>query len=404
MRRRTLSGSLIAAPLFGLIGREAMARKADRPHVVVVGAGAFGGWTALYLLRTGARVTLVDAWGPGHTRASSGGETRVIRHAYSDRRYVELAQRSLVLWREWASAWQRPLFHETGVLFLRQEGHAAAFIEQATGHLVAADVPHETLDAAEIAARYPQLDTAGLAGGLFEPTAGYLLARRACDAVAEAVQATGGELLIATARPGPMRSGVMKTVILNDGRELGADSFVFACGPWLGSLFPELLAAGLKVTRQEVYYFGTPAGDRRYVPPALPVWAVFGERLWYGIPGGERRGFKLADDTHGPAFEPTAGNRRVDDDGVRRARAFVGERFPGLAEAPFTGGRVCQYTNTPDGDFIVDRHPEAGNLWLVGGGSGHGFKHGPALGELVAAQVLDRQPATPEFGLARFTG
>ena len=121
MRRRTLIGSLIAAPLFGLIGREAMARKADRPHVVVVGAGAFGGWTALYLLRTGARVTLVDAWGPGHTRASSGGETRVIRHAYSDRRYVELAQRSLVLWREWASAWQRPLFHETGVLFLRQE-------------------------------------------------------------------------------------------------------------------------------------------------------------------------------------------------------------------------------------------------------------------------------------------
>jgi glycine/D-amino acid oxidase-like deaminating enzyme len=134
------------------------------------------------------------------------------------------------------------------------------------------------------------------------------------------------------------------------------------------------------------------------------VWAVFGDRLWYGIPGGERRGFKLADDTHGPAFEPTAGERRIDEDGVRRARAFIGERFPGLAEAPFTGGRVCQYTNTPDGDFIVDRHPEAGNLWLVGGGSGHGFKHGPALGELVAAQVLERQPATPAFGLARFAG
>ena len=404
MRRRTLIGSLIAAPLFGLIGRKAMARKADRPHVVVVGAGAFGGWTALYLLRAGVRVTLVDAWGPGHTRASSGGETRVIRHAYSDPRYVELARRSLDLWREWATAWQRPLFHETGVLFLRQEDHAEAFFERATGHLVAASVPHETLDVDEIAARYPQLDANGLAGGLFEPTGGYLLARRACDAVAEAVQATGGELRIATARPGPMRSGMMKTVTLGDGEQLTADSFVFACGPWLGSLFPELLAARLRVTRQEVYYFGTPAGDRRYAPPALPVWAVFGERLWYGIPGGERRGFKLADDTNGPAFEPTAGNRRVDDDGVRRARAFVGERFPGLAEAPFTGGRVCQYTNTPDGDFIVDRHPEAGNLWLVGGGSGHGFKHGPALGELVAAQVLDRQPATPEFGLARFTG
>jgi glycine/D-amino acid oxidase-like deaminating enzyme len=289
-------------------------------------------------------------------------------------------------------------------LFLRQEGYAAEFLREATGHLAATGVPHETLKAGEIAARFPQLDAAGLADGLFEPTAGYLLARRACDAVAEAVQAMGGELLIASARPGPMQSGMMKTVTLSDGRQLGADSFVFACGPWLGSLFPELLAARLRVTRQEVYYFGTPAGDRRYAPPALPVWAVFGDRLWYGIPGGERRGFKLADDTHGPAFEPTAGERSIDENGVRRARAFISERFPGLAAAPFTGGRVCQYTNTPDGDFIVDRHPEAGNLWLVGGGSGHGFKHGPALGELVAAQVLERQPATPAFGLARFAG
>jgi glycine/D-amino acid oxidase-like deaminating enzyme len=380
-----------------------MARKADRPHVVVVGAGAFGGWTAFHLALAGARVTLVDAWGAGHTRASSGGETRVIRHGYSDLRYVELAARSLTLWREWSAAWDRPLFHETGVLFLRQEGHAAEFFEQAAGHLAAAGVPHESLDAGEIAARFPQLNAEGLAGGLFEPTAGYLLARRACAAVAEAVAAAGGELLIASARPGPMQSGMMKTVTLGDGRQLGADSFVFACGPWLGSLFPELLAARLEVTRQEVYYFGTPSGVERYAPPALPVWAIFGDRLWYGIPGGERRGFKLADDTHGPGFEPTAGDRRVSEEGVRRARAFLDERFPGLADAPLTGGRVCQYTNTPDGDFIVDRHPEADNLWLVGGGSGHGFKHGPALGERVAAGVLGRAPTDPAFGITRLT-
>ena len=367
MRRRTLIGSLLAAPLFGLIGVRPWHEKqiGRRSSWSVQAPSAAGRRCTWHSPARGSR------WSTPGVRATRvrapEGETRVIRHGYSDLRYVELAQRSLTLWREWSAAWDRPLFHETGVVFLRQAGHAESFFDQAAGHLGAAGVPHETLDAGEIAARFPQLDADGLVSGLFEPTAGYLLARRACEAVAEAVQAAGGELLIATARPGPLQSGMMKTVTLDDGRQLGADSFVFACGPWLGALFPELFADRLRVSRQEVFYFGTPSGDERYAPPALPVWAIFGERIWYGIPGGERRGFKLADDTRGPAFEPTAGDRRVDQEGVQRARVFLGERFPGWPTPPSraAGSASTRIRRTTTSSSIATRRRTTSGWWAA---------------------------------------
>jgi glycine/D-amino acid oxidase-like deaminating enzyme len=402
MRRRTFLSSLLTVPLAGLFAGRAAARKVDRPRIVVVGAGAFGGWTALNLLRNGARVTLVDAWGAGNNRSSSGGESRVIRQGYSDPLYVRLAQRSLALWRKASAAWDRPIFHESGVLFMRREGHGESFFETALGNLDDAGVPCERLTGEELAARFPQLDGDGLAEGFIEPTAGYLLARRACEAVLAQFVELGGEYRMGEVSPGPIRAGEMAAATLSDGTRLEADGFVFACGPWLGTLFPESLGSFLTVSRQEVYYFGTPAGGRQFAPPALPVWADFGERIWYGIPGGERRGFKIADDTRGPVIDPTDDQRRISDAGLAAARRFLAERFPGLRDAPLVEGRVCQYTNTPDGDFIVDRHPEAHNVWLLGGGSGHGFKHGPALGELVADQVMGHRPPEPAFALARF--
>jgi glycine/D-amino acid oxidase-like deaminating enzyme len=136
--------------------------------------------------------------------------------------------------------------------------------------------------------------------------------------------------------------------------------------------------------------------------PDLPVWADSGGRFWYGIPGAERRGFKMADDQHGETVDPTTQDRQLSAAGVARAREYLARRFPGMRDAPLIEGRVCQYENSPDGNFIIDRHPVAANAWLVGGGSGHGYKHGPALGEYVAGLVLD--DGTPEtiFSLARF--
>jgi glycine/D-amino acid oxidase-like deaminating enzyme len=124
------------------------------------------------------------------------------------------------------------------------------------------------------------------------------------------------------------------------------------------------------------------------------VWADHRDRFYYGIPGSDRRGFKIADDTRGPEFDPTNGERVISSDTLNRVREYVAFRFPALRNAPLVETRVCQYEQTLDSHFIVDRHPENENVWLLGGGSGHGFKHGPALGEMMAELILkDREPA-----------
>jgi glycine/D-amino acid oxidase-like deaminating enzyme len=371
------------------------------PRVVVVGAGAFGGWTALYLLRRGAKVTLLDAWGPGNSRASSGGETRVIRGTYGPGRvYVQLVSRALQLWRENEKRWGKHLYHRTGALWMA--GKDDRYERASLPLLREAGLAFEELTAAAAAKRYPQINFERVEWAIFEKDAGYLTARRACEAVLEGFLAEGGEYRQVSVSPPGIEGGKLPGLTVSDGTKLVADAYVFACGPWLGKVFPEAMGNLIRPTRQEVFFFGTPPGDTRFSEEALPVWIDHGERLLYGIPGNQWRGFKVADDTRGAPFDPTSGERVASPEGLEKARDYLGFRFPALKGSPLLESRVCQYENSPDEHFIVDRHPEAGNVWLVGGGSGHGFKHGPALGELVAGNVLGEKPTEPFFSLSRF--
>jgi monomeric sarcosine oxidase len=376
---------------------------AKQPHIVVVGAGAFGGWTALFLRRQGARVTLVDAWGPGNSRASSGGETRVIRATYGPRAvYTRMAARALALWKEHQTRWHRQLYHGIGVLWLVESDEQ--YEKAALPILREARVTFEELQGAEVARRFPQINCEQVRWAILEKDGGYLTARRACAAVLEGFLAEGGEYRqLAIQAPIEPRNGELGTVTLSDGSQLTADRFVFACGPWLGSLFPGVIGDRVRPTRQEVFFFGTPPGDRRFIEEALPVWADHGTRFMYGIPGNEWRGFKVADDTRGPVIDPTTESRVPSPEALQIARDYLAYRFPGLKGAPLLESRVCQYEQSPDEHFIIDRHPQAANAWIVGGGSGHGFKHGPAVGELVARLVLTGAAGTPdEFRLSRF--
>jgi len=372
-----------------------------KPHVVVVGAGAFGGWTALFLQRQGARVTLVDAWGPGNSRASSGGETRVIRATYGPRAiYTRMSARALTLWKEHEQRWRRQLFHGIGVLWLVESDDQ--YEKAALPILREAHVRFEELQGPEVARRYPQINCDRVRWAIFENEGGYVTARRACAAVLEGFLAEGGEYRqLAVQTPAPS-GGPLSGVVLSDGSRVTADSFVFACGPWLGSLFPDIIGDRVRATRQEVFFFGTPPGDQRFTENAMPVWADHGTTFMYGIPGNEWRGFKVADDTRGPVFDPTTGERTPTPAALQTARAYLGYRFPALKDAPLLEARVCQYEESPDEHFILDRHPGAANAWLIGGGSGHGFKHGPAVGELVARLVLSGAAADEQFRLARF--
>jgi len=373
-------------------------------HVAVIGAGAFGGWTALYLLRRGAKVTLIDAWGPGNSRASSGGETRVIRGTYGpDQPYTAMAARALKLWRENERRWQIQFLHRIGVLWMAASGDDTwerGSIEQ----LKDANIPFQGLSTRELTKRWPQVNFEGVEWGVFEPDSGFLTARVSCRRVVEGFIAEGGMYLQAAVLADSLESGPWKTVTLLDRSKLKADRYVFACGPWMGRLFPQAIGSKIHSTKQDVYFFGPPPGDPRFDEQHLPVWADHRGRFMYGIPGNEGRGFKIADDTRGPAFDPTTGERVIDEERLRLARDYMAFRFPGMRDAPLVETRVCQYEQTPDSHFLIDRHPAAENVWLLGGGSGHGFKHGPAFGEMVARMVLEEREREPCWRLDRFSG
>jgi glycine/D-amino acid oxidase-like deaminating enzyme len=369
-------------------------------RVAVIGAGAFGGWTALHLRRAGAQVTLVDAWGPGNARASSGGETRVIRTMYGPtRQHVEMAARALTLWSEWDRDRSEKAYTKTGVLWMM--GADDSYARQSLPFLREFGLKYEELDSAAAAKRWPHINFDGIRKIYFEHEAGYLLARRACDTVMRELVHLGGTYRQA-AVTSIKNGGGRPDVRLNDGSRLEADRFVFACGPWLGRLFPDVIGSRVQSTRQEVFYFGSPAGDERFIEPRLPVWVDASDRFVYGIPGNVHRGFKIADDARGPAFDPTDGDRSASREGERTLRDFLARRFPSMRGAPVLGAEVCQYENTSDGRFIIDRHPAMHEVWIAGGGSGHGYKMGPALGEMLARWV--REDAQPDvfFALARF--
>lgn len=371
--------------------------------VAVVGAGVFGAWNAYQLRRAGADVLLIDAYGPANSRASSGGESRIIRMGYGqDGIYTRMAQRSFTSWQELFARINRPqLFQQTGVLWLAKENDP--YCEATLKTFQQNNVKFERLEQGELKGRYPQLELGQISWGILEPDSGILMARQAVQAVVAEALTAGVTYLAAAIRPPQteQENGVSKlaTITTTSGREIVAGKFIFACGPWLPKLFPELLAGLIHVTRQEVFFLGVPAGDDRFNSPGMPTWMDINE-LIYCLPNLDNRGLKIAIDKHGPQFDPDTAERTVNPESINAVRAYLARRVPLLADAPVTESRVCQYENTSNGDFLIDRHPEFENVWLVGGGSGHGFKHGPAVGEHVAALISGSAKGELRFALA----
>jgi len=370
--------------------------------VVVIGAGVFGAWSARFLQKSGAKILLVDAYGPGNSRSSSGGESRIIRMGYGpDEIYTRFAMRSLPLWKEiFAEAGRPELFHKTGVLWIAPDSYQYAIDSLST--LQNNGVGCEQLTVRDLRRRYPQISFEDDAWGIFEPHSGVLMARRAVRAVVDQALAAGVDYRnLGIARPSGQHK--LESIATSTGEKISAGSFVFACGSWLPKIFPDVLGSRIFVSRQEILFFGVPPGERQFTQPAMPTWLYLKDEF-YGMPDIESRGFKVAHDRHGAPVDPDTQSRVASPEAVESAKEFVARRFPALKNAPVVETRVCQYENTSNGDFLIDRHPQLENVWLVGGGSGHGFKHGPAVGEYVAAQVTrSAQTFTkpePRFSLA----
>lgn len=363
----------------------------------VVGAGVFGAWLARHLHQAGKRVVLLDQYGPASNRASSGGETRIIRFGYGDKEiYTRWSQRALNLYTAFYERTDPGLFHKTGFLWLARPGDTYT-----AANLPVFDklgVRYEKLDAAGLRRRFPQIELGPVTWGLYEPDAGALLARRGVQTV---VQETIREGLRyeQTKIAAPPRGPRTATVRTDRGETIAAGAVIYACGPWLPRLFPELLGERIRPTRQEVFYFGLDPGDSSFRPPSMPSWVDPGDTI-YGLPDIETRGFKIAPDQHGPTVDPDTQDRLVPASSVEAVRAYLRRRFPKLAEAPLVQTEVCQYENTANGDYLLDRHPDFDNVWLMGGGSGHGYKHGPAVGEYFARVLLEGTAVDPRFSLA----
>jgi sarcosine oxidase len=367
---------------------------------VVVGSGVFGSWTAHYLRLSGARVALLDAYGPANSRASSGGETRVIRMGYGpDGFYTRWSARSLPEWLQLGERNHLQVFHKTGVLWLSRDGDA--YTTQLLDVLQANRMVCERLQADEIRRRWPQLSFPDVTWGVLEPESGVLMARQSIQTLVRENVRRGLDFIQKSVLAPESSGGKLDVVRTSDGSSMAAGAFIFASGPWLPKLFPAILGERIQPTRQEVFFLGPPAGDTGFSPPRMPVWLHHSHPdLPYALPDTETRGFKIAFDRHGEEFDPDTGSRVIGEKSMGHLRAYLKQHVPALQDAPIVETRVCQYENSSNGDFLIDRHPDLENVWLVGGGSGHGFKHGPAVGEHVSARVLQNAPGEPRFSLA----
>jgi sarcosine oxidase len=361
--------------------------------VIVVGLGAMGAAACAHLAGRGARVLGLDRFSIPNDRGSSHGDSRVIRRCYYEHPdYVPLLRRAYALWRELEGTAETPLLRVTGGVYTGAPD--CAFIVDTLAAARAHDLPHERLSRADLRDRYPQFTVPDDHVAIFEPDAGYVLAEAAVSACA--VQAMQGGAVLRGHEPVLDWSASAGGVEVTTSRgTYAADRLVLCAGPWLGRLIAER-GTCLSVTRQVLAWVWPPRPER-FGADVFPVFGIDdpdGE-VYYGFPMGHGRpGFKIARHHVGPPADPDRVDRDVHVDDERDVRAALARYLPD-ANGPLLSMAVCMYTSTPDGHFVIDRHPEHERVVVAGGFSGHGFKFASVVGETLADLALDGATANP---------
>ncbi len=389
--------------------------------VVVVGAGAWGGWTAYHLRKRGAKVTLIDAYGAGNSRSTSGDESRGIRSSYGDRTVGELwtpwAREAIRRWAafdaEWGPTFGTRFYHQTGDVIMREKDEP--FLKRTLDLWTANNVAHEVLTGDEVRKRWPVINADDTTIAIYEPDAGVARARASTQAVAAVAVKMGVKFIQSRATLRPIVNGNLDGVQLEDGSIIRGDAYVFACGPWLRKLFPALMENRMRIPLGYVCYFGTPVGDSRFTYPNLPSYNFPGVTGWAALPT-DSRGFRVRGGIAAPQppetpdqkaerearakaappppppdplqNDPDTSTRWAAPDRIEGMRRFVQRRFPLLADAPLLETRCCHYESSINRDFIVDHVPDTRNAWIAGVGQSEGFKFGPVVGEYIAQRVL----------------
>lgn len=428
------TGDLVAAKLAAI-----PKNTSSSSDIVVIGAGGWGSFTALNLVQAGHRVTLVDAYGPGNARSTSGDETRGVRSSYGDRpgeqgeTWTLWARESMKMWTafddEWGKHFRLNLFHVTGDLIMRTEWDN--FQLRTKVWWDKHKIPYEVLNPSDVAKAFPVISMDDITAVLYEPDAGVVRARRAAQAAASAFETLGGKIVIGRATPGKTAGGRLTEVTLDTGQTIRGDTFVWAVGPWMAKTFPDLLAKKARVPIGYVVYFATPVNDQRFTYPNIPSYNFPGVTGWAALPV-DNRGFRVRGAERAPGQQPAPGtpgaapgagaapgggrgaggggggrgggfnqadvppaqqdpdtsDRWADQSRIEGSRRFVAHRFPLLKDAPVSQTHACHYESTSSGDYIIDTHPGMANCWIVAGGNAEGFKMCPKIGDYASKRIL----------------
>ena len=425
------TGAVLAAGLPAIAAAETPGPTASRlattgsalasSHVIVVGAGAWGAFTAWNLRKAGHRVTIIDQYGTANSRSTSGDETRGIRSSYGDRTltpelWTSWARKSIEKWREFdaehAKRFGTRFFLTTGDVILREK--AEAFTTRTQELWTAQGVKFEVVTNADAQKRWPQIRSDGNSVVLYEPDAGVARARDSVQTVVALARDAGAQYRIGRVTPGAITSSKMDGITLGDGTRLTADAYVFCCGPWMEKMFPSFMTNKTRVPIGHVCYFGTPLGDDRFTFPNIPSWNVPGVTGWASLPV-DSHGFRVrgaiappappkaadADDAPPPPPPQTAPDPRQSDpdisprwsneERIEGSRRVLQKYFPALADAPLLETRACHYEISVNRNFIVDHVPGADNAWIAGMGQAEGFKFSIVLGDYIASRVTGRK-------------
>ncbi|HEU5059642.1 MAG TPA: FAD-dependent oxidoreductase [Kofleriaceae bacterium] len=365
-------------------------------HVAIAGGGIFGSTAALALARRGHRVTLIDAGRLPHPLAESTDISKVVRLDYGgDELYTALAERALDGWRAWnRAAPGDPLFHETGVTFLARRPLAPGGFEHDSFALLTGRGHRlERLDAAAIARRFPAYRPGAMVDGYFNPAGGWVTATRTVERVLAEARALGVE--VRERCPARAIDRDRGDLLLAGGR-LAADHVLVAAGAWTPLLCP-WLAGPLRARGQAVFHL-RPADGRHFAADRFPVFGLDIARTgFYGFPLAAGGVVKIGH--HGPGVEVAMdSDERVVPAAVEAdLGALLADVLPGLADAEIAFRRLCVYGDTGDEHFWIARDPDRPRLTVAAGGSGHGFKFAPVLGDLIADAVLGA-PVPDRFG------
>lgn len=360
----------------------------QRPDLVVVGAGVIGAWTALLAQERGLQVELIDMHHPGHGFGSSGGDSRNIRAAYgSDLLFTRWAQAAWQAWQAREADLGLRMLFPSGALWT---GSANRLNEQASMFDRIAQ-PCELLHGAEVVRRWPHLRYGDDETVFYEPNAGVLLAGASLRAIVDRFQRLGGSLQLGRVEVDA------ELRLWQGGSRVKADNVLFACGPWLPRLFPDLLGPLMRTPRRELFFFDANGGGFGFDRTPNLV----DQEAWTSSDIGN--GLKVAPRVRGVPFDPDRDPRVPSPDLLASARAYLGRRIPALADASLSHAFVGCLENTASEDFIIDRHPDEPRWLIAGGGSGHAFKFGPVLGELVLSMLTGAEvepEARRRFALA----